>query len=101
MNEISSKLKLVLWGKHLQLPENYDNLEFDEYELKYIGIWYDLYIYKNNKIIKEIWYYGNKNKWGEYNYKNGEKDGKQYKWWGDGKLQYEENKKNAKLINEK
>jgi len=34
MNEISSKLKLILWGKNLELPEDYDNLKFDRYKLK-------------------------------------------------------------------
>jgi len=95
MNEISYKLKLILWGKHLQSPMNYDDLDFDKYELKYIGTWYDLYIYKNNKIIKEIWYFENGKLSYEYNYKNGKKDGKQYAWWSDGELYYEENYKNG------
>ena len=63
---MKNKLKLVLWGKNLELPVDYDNLEFDNYELndyesyKYTSInRYKLKIYKNNKIIKEIWYYKN------------------------------------------
>ena len=100
MNEISSKLKLILWGKRLQLPENYDNLEFDNYKLKIIhNIYgYDLYIYKNNKIIKRIWYYNNGNKGYEQNFKNGKQNGKEYSWYSDGELSYENNYKNGKEI---
>jgi len=94
---MKNKLKLILWGKNLELPEDYDNLEFDEYELKYIGTWYDLYIYKNNEMIKQIWYWDNGNKSYEFNYKNRKQNGKQYGWWSDGKLNYEYNFKNGKL----
>jgi len=92
---MKNKLKLVLWGKNLQLPEDYDNLEFDRYELKNYDKCYDLYIYKNNKLIKEIWYWDNGNKNFEFNYKNGKSDGKQYKWYSNGKLYREFNCKNG------
>ena len=68
MNEINSKLRLVLWGKNLQLPMDYDNLEFDRYELKYNV----LRIYKNNEMIKQIIYLKNRKIWYVFNYKNGE-----------------------------
>ena len=93
---MKNKLKLVLWGKNLQLPMNYDKLEFDKYELKNRN-GYDLYFYKNNEMIKEIWYWENGNKLLEYNYKNRKQNGKQYGWWSDGKLNYEYNFKNGKL----
>jgi len=119
---MKNKLKLVLWGKNLELPEDYDNLEFDNYEFSYskcIPKQQRLYLYKNNEMIKQIWYYDNGNKDIEYNYKNGKwngkqcswysdrrlsykwnykngkEDGKQYGWWGDGKLDYERNYKNG------
>ena len=94
---MKNKLKLVLWGKNLQLPMDYDNLEFDRYELKNYDKCYDLYIYKNNKLIKEIWYWDNGNKSYEFNYKNGKFDGKQYSWWSGGELAYELNYKNGKI----
>ena len=83
---MKNKLKLILWGKHLELPEDYDNLEFDRYKLKIIhNIYgYELKIYKNNKIIKEIWYHKNGKLWHDYNFKNGKLDGKQYGWWTGG-----------------
>ena len=86
---MKNKLKLILWGKNLELPMNYDKLKFDRYEL---------IIYKNNKLIKEIWYWDNGNKNFEFNYKNGERNGKQYEWWSDGKLMYELNYKNGVTI---
>ena len=92
---MKNKLKLILWGKNLELPMDYDNLEFDKYELNNKNGHYELLIYKNNKMIKEIWYHENGNKWHEWNYKNGKKDGKQYAWWSDGELYYEENYKNG------
>ena len=95
---MKNKLKLVLWGKNLQLPMDYDNLKFDRYELEFNGSWYELYIYKNNEMIKEIWYWENRNKNFEFNYKNGERNGKQYEWWSDGKLMYELNYKNGVTI---
>jgi len=97
---MKNKLKLILWGKNLQLPMNYDNLKFDRYELNDDN-GYELFLYKNNKKIKEIWYWDNGNKWYEENYKNGIQDGKQYWWYGDGELEYEWNYKDGKLINEK
>ena len=95
---MKNKLKLILWGKKLQLPEDYDNLEFDGYELK-DDKRYKLYLYKNNEVIKLIWYYENKNKSFEYNYKNGKFDEKQYVWNSDGKIMYKDNYKNGKLFN--
>jgi len=92
---MKNKLKLILWGKNLELPIDYDNLEFDRYELKYNNK-YELYFYKNNKMIKLIMWWYNGNKYDESNYKNGEKDGKQYMWYEDGKLFYEFNYKNDK-----
>ena len=89
---MKNKLKLVLWGKKLELPENYDNLEFDKYELN-LNI---LSIYKNNEVIKLIWYWENGNKYHEINYKNGKLDGKQYWRYEDGKLMHEFNYKNGK-----
>ena len=53
---MKNKLKLILWGKNLQLPEDYNNLKFDRYELK-DNHGHELKIYKNNKIIRYIWYY--------------------------------------------
>jgi len=93
---MKNKLKLVLWGKNLELPMDYDDLEFDRYELKYDDR-YKLYLYKNNKKIKEIWYWdnGNKNKYFEENYKNRKLDGKQYGWYESGKLCYMSNYKNG------
>jgi len=88
---MKNKLKLILWGKKLQLPMDYDKLEFDNYELKDK----ELRIYKNNESIKRIYYYKNGNKWYENNYKNGEWDGKQYRWWYNGQLNYEHNYKNG------
>ena len=32
---MKNKLKLVLWSKSLQLPKDYDDLEFDYYTLEY------------------------------------------------------------------
>ena len=94
---MKNKLKLVLWGKGLELPMDYDNLKFDRYELKY-DYGHELLIYKNNKMIKEIWYWKNKNKGYEHNYKNGKSDGKQYGWWwGNGKFMYKFNYKNGKF----
>ena len=95
---MKNKLKLILWGKKLQLPEDYDNLEFDGYELKYNGNWYILYIYKNNEKIKEILYWDNGNKWNECDYKNGKQDGKGHEWRENGILMYEYNYKNGKLL---
>jgi len=96
---MKNKLKLVLWGKKLQLPEDFNKLKFDNYELEYDNEYgYDLYIYKNNKMIKEIWYWENGNKCHESNYKNGERNGKQYEWWVDGELDYEWNYKDGILI---
>ena len=93
---MKNKLKLVLWGKHLQLPVDYDNLEFDRYELKdNKGYEYELYIYKNNKMIKQIWYRSNGNKGCEWNYKNGIRNRKQYYWWENGKLWHKWNYKNG------
>ena len=77
---MKNKLKLILWGKNLELPIDYDNLEFDKYKLKYNNK-YKLYLYKNNKKIKEIWYLENTKLFSEYNYKNGEMDGKYYQWY--------------------
>jgi len=94
---MKNKLKLVLWGKNLELPIDYDNLEFDGYELKDDN-GYELYIYKNNKMIKEIWYWENGNKWYEYNLKNEKLNGKQYEWYEDGTLFYEGNFKNGELL---
>ena len=94
MNEISSKLKLVLWGKNLQLPMDYDKLKFDRYELKDNGSWCILYIYKNNKKIIRVWYWENGNKEYEYNYK---KDGKRYNWYENGNKKYEQNYKDGIL----
>jgi len=94
---MKNKLKLVLWGKNLQLPEDYDNLEFDRYELIDNG-GYDLYLYKNNEKIKYIWYWNNGNKYYENNYKNEKLDGKQYRWYNDGKLNYEYNHKDGKRL---
>jgi len=91
---MKNKLKLVLWGKNLELPEDYDNLEFDKYELEN-NHGYKLYIYKNNKKIKQIWYYENRNKIFEYNYKNGKLNGKQYRWDENGKLYFEYNYKDG------
>ena len=94
---MKNKLKLILWGKNLELPMNYDKLKFDNYELKYNNKYggYELFIYKNNEIIKEIYYFENRNKGYEWNYKNKEKDGKQYGWLSNGKLNYEDNYKNG------
>jgi len=91
---MKNKLKLVLWGKGLKLPMDYDNLEFDDYELKDNNE-YKLEIYKNNEMIKLIWYHKNKNKNFEFNYKNGKLDGKQHIWYRDGKLWYEHIFKNG------
>jgi len=96
---MKNKLKLILWGKNLELPMDYDNLEFDRYELinnKYDE--YELYLYKNNKMIKLIWYWNNGNKGYEINYKNGIQNGKQYSWWNNGELRHECNFKNGKEI---
>ena len=96
---MKNKLKLILWGKKLQLPEDYDELEFDDYILENDNEYgYKLNIYKNNKKIKEIWYWKSGNKIHEYNYKNGEYNEKQYGWFDDGKLNYEFNYKNGKQI---
>ena len=96
---MKNKLKLVLWGKKLQLPEDFNKLKFDNYELEYDNEYgYDLYIYKNNKMIKEIWYWENGNKWYEYNLKNEKLNGKQYEWYEDGTLFYEGNFKNGELL---
>ena len=94
---MKNKLKLILWGKKLELPEDYDNLEFDKYELNDDN-GYELLIYKNNKMIKEIWYWENGNKWYEYNLKNEKLNGKQYEWYEDGTLFYEGNFKNGELL---
>jgi len=53
---MKNKLKLILWGKKLELPEDYDKLKFDRYKLK-DNNGYELFLYKNNKIIRYIWYY--------------------------------------------
>ena len=98
---MKNKLKLVLWGKNLELPMNYDKLKFDDYIFgKDDDEYYDLYIYKNNKMIKRIWYWQNGNKGCEWNYKNGKRNGKQYGWWCNGDLDYDENWKNGKEIND-
>jgi len=60
---MKNKLKLILWGKNLQLPMNYDKLKFDDYTLEDDT----LNLFKNNKIYKTIWYY-NKQILYEYNY---------------------------------
>jgi len=97
---MKNKLKLILWGKNLELPMDYDKLKFDRYKLidTNDNKRYELIIYKNNKLIKEIWYWDNGNKNFEFNYKNGERNGKQYEWWSDGKLMYELNYKNGVTI---
>ena len=94
---MKNKLKLVLWGKKLQLPMDYDNLKFDDYKFDYSTAFKQrkLFIYKNNKIIKEIWYYDNGNKNNELTYKNGNLDGKQYSWHSNGNKSYENNYKNG------
>jgi len=53
---MKNKLKLILWGKNLELPMDYDKLKFDNYKLK-DNNGYELFLYKNNKMIKYIWYY--------------------------------------------
>jgi len=92
---MKNKLKLILWGKNLQLPINLDNLEFDRYKLIDDNR-YELFLYKNNEIIKKIWYWDNGNKGYEWNYKNGKENGKQYGWYESGKLWHELNFKNGK-----
>jgi len=96
---MKNKLKLVLWGKNFQLPKDYNNLEFDNYEFDYSDDFKQrkLFIYKNNKMIKQIWYWDNGNKNSEYNWKNGKFDGKGYEWYENGKLSYESNYKNGKF----
>jgi len=96
---MKNKLKLVLWGKNLQLPMDYDNLEFDDYKL-INNNGYELNIYKNNKMIKLIYYWENGKLWHECNYKNGKENGKHYVWWGK-TFMYEKNYKNGVKINEK
>ena len=91
---MKNKLKLILWGKKLQLPMDYDKLEFDNYKLKDK----ELRIYKNNESIKRIYYYKNGNVWYEYNYKNEKLNGKQF-WWSNGKLIYERIYKNGIELN--
>ena len=92
---MNNKLKLILWGKNLQLPIDYDNLKFDNYELKYNNE-YELYFYKNNELIKKIWYWSDGKLCYEFNYKNGKWNGKQYGWYPNGKLSHERNYKNGK-----
>jgi len=91
---MKNKLKLILWGKNLQLPMDYDKLEFDKYKLKIINNEYELYFYKNNELIKKIWYWKNGNKSYEWNYKNNKENGKHYVWWGK-TFMYELNYKNG------
>ena len=80
---MKNKLKLILWGKKLKLPIDYDKLKFDRYKLK-DNNGYELFLYKNNKMIKQIWYHKNGKLWHDYNFKNGKLDGKQYGWWTGG-----------------
>jgi len=80
---MKNKLKLILWGKKLELPIDYDKLKFDRYKLK-DNNGYELFLYKNNKMIKQIWYHKNGKLWHDYNFKNGKLDGKQYGWWTGG-----------------
>jgi len=54
---MKNKLKLVLWGKKLQLPENYDNLKFDDYEFDdCLPYFHRLILKLHNKYIMEIFY---------------------------------------------
>jgi len=93
---MKNKLKLILWSKNLELPMDYDNLEFDRYKLKNNEYnKYELYLYKNNEIIKKIGYWENRKLCHEYNYKNEEHDGKQYSWYENGNKSYEINYKNG------
>jgi len=99
---MKNKLKLILWGKNLELPMDYDNLEFDKYELNNKNGHYELLIYKNNKMIKEIKYWNNRNKFYEYNYKNekynGKIEGKCLFMWCNGKKMAEGKYKNRRKL---
>jgi len=94
---MKNKLKLVLWGKGLELPMDYDKLDFDDYKFydetkeKYMH----LHIYKKRKIIKKNGWHKNGKLRYEYNCKNGEYDGKQYWWHKNGKFRYERNYKDG------
>jgi len=80
---MKNKLRLKLYKKDLKLPMNFENLKFDNYELKDDDKM--LSIYKNNKKIKEIWYHKNGQIAYEWNFKNEKLEGIQYSWWDDGK----------------
>jgi len=91
---MKNKLKLILWGKNLESPIDYDNLEFDKYKLKY-DYGYELFLYKNNEIIKKIYWFEDGNLSSDWNYKNGKFDGKQHGWYENGNKKYEDNYKNG------
>jgi len=92
---MKNKLKLVLWGKHLQLPEDYDDLEIDSYSLfrnSLLDSNYELIIYLNNGTTTEIYYRENGNKSREYTLEsNGYRFIRDYAWEKNGKLQYVSN----------
>jgi len=83
---MKNKLKLILWGKNLNIPMNFDNLDFNTYKLEYIYKQYKLSLYKNNIIIKKFTFYKNGNVFNQYNFINGKIDGMQYWWRENGEL---------------
>ena len=88
---MKNKLLNELKEKIFQIPINFNELECDKYEFDDK----ELKIYKNNDLIKKIWYHENGKLVYEWNYKDGKLEGKQYKWYDNGKFRYERNYKDG------
>jgi len=104
---MKNKLKLILWGKGLELPVDYDNLDIknyskiEYYENRWGWEFYTIEIYLNSIFDEKIeifYFYDGKQKQHEYHFYNGDKSGIQYEWDIDGNLINKEEYFRGKLL---